>query len=112
MKLATNSTLLTNEGPTDVLVDIQAIDEFKTKNHTSNSLLSKRSHRLMSASHKHGKVPPASKVNKVTTVVKSTLNGKTSELSSHCNTRSRKNIMRLNRLKSKDMSVTSTDLKL
>lgn len=112
MKLATNPTLLTADGQTNELIDIAAIDDLKTKNHTSSSLLSKRSHRLTSGSHKHGKHTPPPRVNKVPTVLKSSLNGKVSEMSTHCNTRSRKNNMRSHRLKSKDLSVNSNDLKL
>jgi hypothetical protein len=51
-------------------------------------------------------------MNKVTSSMRSTLNGKTTEMSGQCNGKLRRLNVRVQRLKSKDHSVCSTDLKL
>lgn len=110
MKLATNPTLLTADSQDHSLIHLQGLESYKPKDSVSPTLLNKRPHRLMSGMHKSGK--PASRMNKVTSSVRSTVNGKTSEISGQCNSKPRKYNMRLQRLKSKDHSVCSTDLKL
>lgn len=111
MKLATNPTLLTADSQDHSPLHLQGLDSYKPKEATSPTLLHKRPHRLMSGHNKNGKPASGTRMNKVTSV-RSSLNGKTPEMSGHCNSKLRKINMRIQRLKSKDDSAPSTDLKL
>lgn len=113
MKLATNPTIVTSEAQPDIIDHIDSLPTYKNKDQGSPTLLSKRSHRFMStASNKHIKQSSTGKIAKVGTVVKSSFNGKTSEIAANCNTKTRKYNMRTHRFRSKDISAHSTDFKL
>jgi len=112
MKLSTNPTLLSTDGQPEAIIELETMDDYKVKNQSNSSVLQKRSHRLISASQKQGRQMIVNRINKVSTIVKPNMNGKVTELTTHCSSKSRKYNVRNSRLRSKDMSGNSTDLKV